>query len=128
MLRLLRNKKAQSTMEYALLIAIVIGVFSAMQIYLRRGLQARIRQGSDNIPGLVLQGTTGEAGTSAAGLFNNETQYEPYYIRKGQYGMTTEGSEGTETGTISEAGGVRELSNATTKRYGNQTITGAEND
>lgn len=123
MLRLLKNKKAQNTMEYALLIAIVIGVFSAMQIYLRRGLQARIRQGADNIPGLV----STQAGST--GLFNaSETQYEPYYIREGAYNMTTLSAEGLEKGTITQVGGVRELTNATTSRTGAQAITGAKKD
>lgn len=123
MLRLLRNKKAQNTMEYAILIAVVIGAFSAMQIYLRRGLQARIKAGTDNIPDKVLGQETDPV---VAGLFGNETQYEPYYIREGAYDMSTVSSEGTERGTLTEEGGIRELDNATTQRTSTQQIIGTD--
>ena len=53
MLKLLRNKKAQNTAEYALMIAIVVGAFSIMQLYIKRGLQARIKDGVNNIPGII---------------------------------------------------------------------------
>lgn len=123
MLHLLRNRRAQNTMEYAILIALVIGVFSAMQIYLRRGMQARIKAGTDNIPGEVLT----QAGSNA-NLFGTATQYEPYYIREGTYSMTTTSGEGTERGAVSESGGVRDLSGATTQRTGEQQITGPRED
>lgn len=123
MLRTLKNRKAQNTMEYAIIIALVIGVFSAMQIYLKRGMQARIKAGTDTIPGIVAT----EAGK--ADLFGTAAQYEPYYTREGAYSMTTETKEGTERGTASEAGGVRDLSGATTKRTaGSQEITAAKED
>lgn len=124
MLRLLRNKKAQNTMEYAILIAVVIGAFSVMQIYLKRGLSARVKAGSDNLPDVVLN----DVGGLAPGIFGNETQYEPYYIRQGAYEMSTTSSEGTERGIVTEAGGKKELVNATSTRTGTQTITGSAND
>jgi len=43
------NKKAQSTLEYAVIIAVVVGALVAMQFYLKRGLQGRLRQSSDDI-------------------------------------------------------------------------------
>lgn len=124
MLNLIRNKKAQNTMEYALLIAIVIGVFSAMQLYIRRGLQARIRAGTDSIPGIVL----GQSDVASSAVFGNATQYEPYYVREGDYNYTTVSNDGDERGTLDEAGGVRELTNQTTTRNGTQTVTGAKED
>ncbi|MCG2713864.1 MAG: hypothetical protein L6308_03335 [Candidatus Omnitrophica bacterium] len=117
MLRLLKNRKAQNTMEYALLIAVVIGVFSAMQLYLRRGMQARLKSGSDNITEAVLSG-------SNVTVFGNETQYEPYYMVQGSSNFTTTSSEGTDQGISTEAGGNRTLVNATVTRTGEQTITG----
>ena len=125
MWKLLRSKKAQNTAEYALLIALVIGVFSAMQIYVRRGLNARIKDGTDNLPRMVLGQTNGEASMD---LFNGTEQYEPYYIREGAYTMTTTSSEGKEIGLASQAGGIRDLSGATEHRMGSQTITGAKED
>jgi len=123
MLRLLKNRKAQNTMEYALLIAVVIGVFSAMQLYMRRGMQARLKAGSDNMSMVVLKGT--EAEGKAGEVFGTETQYEPYYITKGSATYTTASSEGTERGVSTEAGGKKEVTDVTATRTGTQVITGA---
>lgn len=111
MLRLLNSKKAQNTVEYAILLAIIIGVFSVMQVYLKRGLQAKVKSGTDTIPGIV----EGQAGTN---IFGAETQYEPITSAD----MTTASTEGKEKSTISQAGGVRDLTDATTKRTGKQTM------
>lgn len=125
MLRLLRSKKAQNTAEYAILIALVIGVFSAMQIYVRRGLQARIKGGSDTLPYSVLgqASTTDGVGMDILGD-RNMTQYEPYYISLGAYDMTSRTQEGRERGIHDEAGGKRELTDQTSQRTGSQEIRG----
>lgn len=65
---LLKNKKAQNTAEYALLIALVVAGVIAMQTYAQRALQARVRDA-----GLYLTNTTSTLGTT--------NQYEPYYLR-----------------------------------------------
>jgi Flp pilus assembly pilin Flp len=44
-----RCKKGQSTLEYAVLIVVIIAALIAMQTYLKRGLQGRMRQSSDQI-------------------------------------------------------------------------------
>lgn len=124
MLRLLKNRKAQNTVEYAIMIALVIGAFSAMQIYVKRGLQAKLKAGADKIPGII----EGQAGGSAAGLLGAKTQYEPYYIREGQQDVQTTTSEGAEAGTISNTGGIRDLTGATSQRTGGQTYTGSHED
>lgn len=64
---LLKNKKAQNTAEYALLIALVVAGVIAMQTYAQRALQARVRDAS-----LYLTNTTSTLGTT--------NQYEPYYL------------------------------------------------
>jgi hypothetical protein len=122
MIRLFKSRKAQNTAEYAIMIAIVIGVFSAMQLYVRRGLQARLKKGVDYIPGKI----TAEAGGNAVNILGdaNFIQYEPYYMAKGTSAMTTTSAEGTETGTAVEVGGARQLDNAVTQRTGYQTIRG----
>jgi len=129
MLRLFKNKRAQNTAEYAIMIVIIIGVFTAMQLYVRRGLQARIKTGVDQIPGMVI-GQAGSAGMFVnASLVGNATdQYEPYYYRNGTQALTSSTSDGTERGTATEAGGVRNLTNATSARTGWQTITGPQRD
>jgi len=49
MLKFLRKRKAQSTLEYAVLIIIVIGALLSIQNYIKRGVQGRLRQASDDI-------------------------------------------------------------------------------
>lgn len=49
MFKFLRKKKAQSTLEYAVLIIIVIGALLSIQMYLKRGIQGRMRSASDDI-------------------------------------------------------------------------------
>lgn len=128
MLRLLKNRKAQNTVEYALLFAIVIGAFSAMQLYVRRNLNAKIREGADNIPGIVLnQAQTAVGGEDVSDMFS-ATQYEPYYVREGASESTSTESSGTERGTNKDSGGVRELEGSTSHRTGSQTIVGAQED
>lgn len=41
------NKKGQNTAEYAILIALVIGGVIAMQTYIQRGIQGRMKDGTD---------------------------------------------------------------------------------
>jgi Flp pilus assembly pilin Flp len=65
--RLRRNKKAQQTAEYALLISLVVAAVIAMQTYAQRTIQARIRDASGYL----------STQTSALGTTN---QYEPYYL------------------------------------------------
>ena len=122
MLRLLRNKRAQNTAEYALLIAIVIGAFTAMQIYLRRGLMARIKGGTDNLPGMVISSSD----NASLDILGTDDQYEPYYLRRGQYNFTTTSGEGEETGTYTKGSGIREMYGAASSRVGNQTVTGSD--
>ncbi len=47
MFKIFKNKKAQSTAEYAILIALVVGAVVAMQTYVKRGIQARQKVESD---------------------------------------------------------------------------------
>ncbi|MFP4473620.1 MAG: hypothetical protein ACLFPX_07155 [Candidatus Omnitrophota bacterium] len=51
MFRTLKHKKrkGQSTLEYAVLIIIVIGALLAIQNYVKRGIQGRLRQATDDI-------------------------------------------------------------------------------
>jgi hypothetical protein len=65
---LLKNKKAQNTAEYALLIALVVAGVIAMQTYAQRALQARVRDAS-----MYLTTQTSELGKT--------NQYEPYYMK-----------------------------------------------
>jgi hypothetical protein len=60
-------RKGQSTAEYAIVIGLVIAAVAAMQIYVKRGIQGKMRDASDlQVP------TTGES----YGV-NSFKQYEP---------------------------------------------------
>ena len=65
--KLIKNKKAQNTAEYAILISLVVAGIIAMQTYAQRALQARVRDAS-----IYLANQTGDLG--------NTLQYEPYYL------------------------------------------------
>ncbi len=45
----IRKKKGQSTLEYAIIIAVVIAGLIAMQFYIKRGQQGRLRQATDDM-------------------------------------------------------------------------------
>jgi hypothetical protein len=65
--RLLKNKKAQQTAEYALLISLVVAAVIAMQTYAQRTIQARIRDASGYL-------------TTQTSDLGRTNQYEPYYL------------------------------------------------
>ncbi|MFA6349798.1 MAG: hypothetical protein WCY12_02575 [Candidatus Omnitrophota bacterium] len=64
------GKIAQTTAEYAVLIAVVVGAVVAMQIYVRRGLQGRVKDVVDRV--------ADNTDTQASDIFTG-SQYEPYY-------------------------------------------------
>ncbi len=66
MLKMFKNKKAQNTAEYAILIALVVGGVVAMQTHAQRTLNARLRDAS-----VMFVNSTKDIGNTA--------QYEPYY-------------------------------------------------
>ncbi len=68
MFRKLNRKKGQNTAEYAVLIALVIGAVIAMQVYVKRALQARVYDASNFLT----------SDTAIGGATTN--QYEPYYL------------------------------------------------
>ena len=77
--KLIKNKKAQNTAEYAILISLVVAGIIAMQTYAQRALQARVRDA-----GQYLQTQTNALGTTQ--------QYEPYYLST-NYLVTRDSSE-----------------------------------
>jgi len=46
---MLMKRRAQSTLEYALIIAVVVGALIAMQVYVKRGLQGKLKDSADQI-------------------------------------------------------------------------------
>jgi len=99
----LKNRKAQNTAEYALLIALVVAGVIAMQTYAQRALQARIHDA----------GTYMANSTSSIG---SDTQYEPYYSNS-SYDVNTNSIENKRLGQ----GTVASDSAKNTIRQGNET-------
>jgi hypothetical protein len=87
MLKIFKNKKAQNTAEYAILIALVVGGVIAMQTYAQRTLQGRLRDAS-----VAFRDQTAniDGNNSAKTL-----QYEPYYTNSSS--QVDKDSEKTQT-------------------------------
>jgi len=101
----LKNKKAQNTAEYALLIALVVAGVIAMQTYAQRALQARIHDAS-----IYMENSTSTIGSS--------TQYEPYYMQS-NYQVSSNSVEDKRLGQ----GLVAADSESNRQRTGNETET-----
>jgi len=93
-----RGRKAQTTAEYAILIGVVVMAIIGMQTYLKRGLQGRYKDASDDyISGLSSSGDWGEVSSKGVtaykqyehGAYSSKTNqdvladYEDYYMQKG---------------------------------------------
>ncbi len=53
-----KRKKGQSTLEYAILIIIIIGALLSIQVYIKRGVQGRLKQAADDIGQQYSEGNT----------------------------------------------------------------------
>jgi hypothetical protein len=97
------KRKGQSTAEYAIVIGLVIAAAVAMQVYVKRGIQGKVRDAVDN--------------TLAA------TQYEPYYLS-----TTSDSSRAENTTAKTEKGGgvSRVINKDEASRTGTQDIGGVE--
>ncbi|MCX5711211.1 MAG: hypothetical protein NT060_04580 [Candidatus Omnitrophica bacterium] len=102
----MNKSRAQTTAEYAILFAIVVGAFIAMQVYIERGLQGRIK---DVVDARGAGGTIG-SGTASGSVAFNTAQYEPYYLQSNA--QTNQTSNETETTGL--GGGVNKTSNQRT--------------
>ena len=71
--KLTKNKKAQNTAEYAILISLVVAGIIAMQTYAQRALQARVRDAGIHLSDSGINGVNGFE-------FDGTDQYEPYYL------------------------------------------------
>ena len=60
MLQHLNQKRGQSTLEYAVLIVVIIGALLAVQTYIKRGVQGRLKSASDDIGDQFSPGNTNE--------------------------------------------------------------------
>ena len=104
------GKRAQTTAEYAILIALVVGAVMAMQIYVRRGLQGRVKEVVDHT------GAGGSVGGASLNFSGN--QYEPYYLSS--TGSTNQAS--TDTENMRRGGSVVRTTNGATTAERNQVV------
>ena len=113
MLKWLNSKRAQNTAEYAILIGVIVAAAIAMQVYIRRSVQGKIKDAVDY---------TATANTT---FFNaDEKQYEPYYLESNF--ATTQ--QGNTMEALQEGGGiVRNSISDVTQRVGNQVYTNYAN-
>ncbi len=102
------GKRAQTTAEYAVLIALVVGAVVAMQIYIKRGLQGRMRN--------VVDDTSIGGQASTGGILSGE-QYEPYYAS----------STGTTNQTVNDSGSSGAGGSETKNSATNTTVTRNQN-
>ena len=65
------KRKGQSMAEYAIVLTVVVTAIVAMQIYVKRGLQGKVRDVTDNVG----------FGLTNAGITPVTKQYEPYYAQ-----------------------------------------------
>jgi len=119
-----RRTKGQTVAEYAILLSLVVAAAVAMQVYVKRGLQARVKKGTDAFTGIT--GTI-SSGTGESVQFKALDQYEPYY-QESEYNRYQENVQREKVGagkivtekladiTATKAGGYeQQTGNATTR-------------
>jgi len=65
MLRFIHKRKAQSTLEYAVLIMIIIGALVSIQTYIKRGVQGRLKSSADDVGDQFSPGNTNSVKTTS---------------------------------------------------------------
>ncbi|MFQ5680498.1 MAG: hypothetical protein ACE5GG_00360 [Candidatus Omnitrophota bacterium] len=84
------NKSGQSTLEYAMVIAVVVGALVAMRFFVNRAVQGRLRSSVDNI---------GEQYSAGNTISKYKTTYETT-ITQERFGTDTDGNDLSQvTGT-----------------------------
>lgn len=108
-----RGRLGQSTAEYALLFGVAITAIVAMQVYVKRGMNARFKDATDSATDAVWA-KLGNGGAPP----KEATQYEPYYTSS-SYAVDQKADrvDHMETGGIVKKTGIDE----STKRTGSQT-------
>lgn len=101
-----QSRKAQSTAEYVIVLGLIVAAVMAMQTYVKRGFQGKIKDAVDY---------TDNGGTS----FSFKTgQYEPDYLSSSfNTNRSSSDTEDTVTG-----GGMNRTTNDESTRTGSQSI------
>ena len=67
------NKRGQSTVEYAVIVAVAIAALLGMQFYMKRGVQGKLRESTDQIAEQYAPGKTASTFTVTSSGTRNET-------------------------------------------------------
>ena len=113
--------RGQSTAEYAIVIAIVLGAAIAMQTYVRRSLQDRVADGSDQLPQIDLT----NAGIPFNAILKNRNQVEPLYASSKTDANTNITGNVSLAGASGNASAVTYDAATTSNRTGLQLEAGA---
>jgi uncharacterized protein (UPF0333 family) len=73
MLQYFNQKRGQSTLEYAVLIIIIVGALLSIQFYIKRSIQGRWKQAADDIGDQYSDGNTNVIKTTIKNSNTNET-------------------------------------------------------
>ena len=68
-----KRQKGQSTLEYAILIIIIIGALLSIQVYIKRGIQGRLKSATDDIGTQFSPGNTNVIKTMRTSSRSSET-------------------------------------------------------
>ena len=99
----LSTRRGQSVSEYVIVFGVIVGAVVAMQIYLRRGVQARMKDGSDHLAS-EMSGLKGQ----------HLLQYEPYYSADSNFNTKqTRDSKVAYSGGIVDKTGIDESTTRT---------------
>lgn len=106
------SKKGQSTAEYAIVIGLVIAAIVAMQVYVKRSIQGKVKDAVDYND------------SSSSSILGKTNQYEPYYATQ-DLTSTRQGMTRMETKTGGQV--VRTIMTPeVTTRTGSQTTEAAQ--
>ena len=83
----------QSTLEYAVIIAVVVGALLAIQIYLKRGVQGKLRESTDQI-GQQFEANMTTGGSATRTVYDSTTVQA---VNKGQTTVTSNAATGETT-------------------------------
>ncbi len=73
MLQYFNQKRGQSTLEYAVLIVVIIGALLTIQVYIHRGVQGRLKSAADDIGDQYSDGNTNSVKTTIRNSSTEET-------------------------------------------------------
>lgn len=114
------NKRAQSTAEYVIILGLVVGAVVAMQSYIKRGMQGRIRDAVDFADQGEQAQHDGATMPDAVVDFTGD-QYEPYYLESN----FNSNRNSTVAEELLDGSAVDRTTTADhSSRSGNQTIVG----